>query len=55
MQTALGYLKEQLGESELKHLLEELGNASGQSDSIINVNQLMELANERLEQEDPKQ
>jgi len=41
-------LKEELGEPELRNLLEELGN-SDQSGSGVNVQEVMDLANKKLE------
>lgn len=48
LKTALGFLREQLGGPELENLLEELCKAA-EKDSLIDVKQLMALANERLE------
>lgn len=46
--TALGFLREQLGEPELRRLLEEMCNAA-QKDSNIDVEQFMQMANKVLE------
>ena len=44
LQTAMGFLSEQLGEEELRHLLERLNAFSDDATTPINVNSLMELA-----------
>lgn len=44
LQTAMGFLSEQLGEEELRHLLERLNAFSDDATTPINVNSLMALA-----------
>ena len=44
LQTAMGFLSEQLGEDELRHLLERLNAFSDDATTPINVNSLMALA-----------
>ena len=48
LETALGFLREQLGEPELRRLLEELCGAA-EKDSSIDVEHLMQMANNRME------
>lgn len=44
LQTAMGFLSEQLGADELRHLLERLNAFSDDATTPINVNSLMALA-----------
>jgi Ca2+-binding EF-hand superfamily protein len=48
---AMGFLREQMGEEELRHLLEMLSVEAGK-DGGIDVNKLMELADVALEEEE---
>ncbi|CAD7705180.1 unnamed protein product [Ostreobium quekettii] len=49
LETALGFLGQQLGEPELRHLLEEMFGPDN-STSSIDVEQLMQMANKMLEE-----
>ncbi|KAL6778434.1 MDM38 [Auxenochlorella protothecoides x Auxenochlorella symbiontica] len=53
LQTALSFLREQVGEEELRHMLQVLSREAG-TDGAIDVNKLMEMAKREDDEDDDK-